>query len=63
MADVDKFTGQMTPDDVETCCKKFNIKKFKALIAMYHGGSPLNAEKFYKLKKYKFIFIEDLVML
>ena len=27
---------------------------------MYHGGSPLNAEKFYKLKKkYKFIFIED----
>ena len=60
LADVDKFTGQMTPDDVETCCKKFNIKKFKALIAMYHGGSPLNAEKFYKLKKkYKFIFIED----
>ena len=60
LADVDKFTGQMTPDDVETCCKKFNIKKFKALIAMYHGGSPLNAKKFYKLKKKdKFIFIED----
>jgi dTDP-4-amino-4,6-dideoxygalactose transaminase len=60
LADVDKLTGQMTPDDVITCCKKFNIKKFKALISMYHGGSPLNAEKFHKLKKkYKFIFIED----
>ena len=60
LADVDKFTGQMTPEDVKRCCKKFKIKKFKALIAMYHGGCPLNAEKFYDLKKkYKFVFIED----
>ncbi len=60
LADVDKLTGQMSPEDVEKCCKKFSIRSFKALINMYHGGCPLNADKFYKLKKkYKFIFIED----
>ena len=51
LADVDKLTGQMSPEDVEKCCKKFSIRSFKALISMYHGGCPLNADKFYKLKK------------
>ena len=28
LADVDKYTGQMRPQDVEDCCKRFGIKKF-----------------------------------
>ena len=51
MADVDKSTGQMTPDDIEVCCKKFKLKNVKALVVMYNGGYPQNADKFYKLKK------------
>lgn len=60
LADVDKFTGQMTPDDIENCCKKFKIKKTKAILAMYNGGYPLNAEKYIKFKKkLKCFIIED----
>tara|TARA_B100000963_G_C22629391_1_gene674083 strand:+ start:11 stop:1159 length:1149 start_codon:yes stop_codon:yes gene_type:complete len=60
LADVDKSTGQMTPDDVVDCCKKFKLKNIKALIVMYNGGYPQNADKFYKLKKkYGFKIIED----
>ena len=29
LADVDKNTGQMTPNNVKECIKKFNIKKLK----------------------------------
>jgi len=60
LADVDKQTGQMRPDDVLNCCKKFKIKKVKAIIVMYNGGNPINSDQFYKLKK-KFgcIIIED----
>ena len=60
LADVDKSTGQMTPDDIEVCCKKFKLKNVKALVVMYNGGYPQNADKFYKLKKkYGFKIIED----
>lgn len=60
LADVDKLTGQMRPEDVENCCKKFKIKKFKVLIVMYNGGYPQNAEKFKSFKKkYKCLIIED----
>ena len=38
LADVDKSTGQMTPDDIEVCCKKFKLKNVKALVVMYNGG-------------------------
>ena len=51
LADVDKSSGQMTPNDVEDCCKKFKLKNVKALVVMYNGGYPQNADKFYKLKK------------
>ena len=51
LADVNKETGQMHPEHVEECCKKFNIKKVKAIIVMYNGGYPHNAKKFIKLKK------------
>ena len=59
-ADVDKYTGQMSPKNLEDCIKKNKIKKIKAIITMHNGGNPANAELFYKLKKkYKFIIIED----
>ena len=51
LADVNPTTGQMTPNDVVNCCKKFKLKKFKLLVLMYNGGYPLNADKFKKLKK------------
>ena len=60
LVDVDKYTGQITPDKIEKCIKKNRLKKIKALIVMYLGGFPENAEKFYKLKsKYNFFIIED----
>ena len=60
LADVNKNTGQMSPQNVEDCCKKFNIKKLKAIIVMYNGGYPENAEKFINLKKkYNCYIIED----
>ena len=58
--DVDKFTGQITPEKVKECCVKNKIKKFKALIIMYNGGYPLNAENYQNLKKkYNCFIIED----
>ncbi len=60
LSDVDKYTGQMSPKNVEDCCKKFNLKKVKAIIVMYNSGYPQNAEKFLKLKKkFKAYIIED----
>jgi UDP-4-amino-4,6-dideoxy-L-N-acetyl-beta-L-altrosamine transaminase len=60
LADVDRLTGQMTPSDVDDCCKKFKLKNIKALVVMYNAGYPQNADKFYKLKaKYGFKIIED----
>ena len=51
LADVDKFTGQMTPQDLENCRKNFSIKKIKAVILMYNGGYPQNADKFLAFQK------------
>lgn len=60
LADVDSITGQMTPQNVIDCCSKFNLKKVKAVITMYHGGYPDNAENFIKIKSFfKCIIIED----
>ena len=50
-ADVDPFTAQMTPDNLEECIKKNKLKKIKAVVTMYNGGKPNNALEFYKLKK------------
>ena len=59
-ADVDPFTAQMTPDNLEECIKKNKLKKIKAVVTMYNGGKPNNALEFYKLKKkYSFYLIED----
>ena len=51
LADVDPVTGQMTPQNVIDCCKKFKINKIKIIVVMYHTGYPLNADKFKKIKK------------
>ena len=51
LADVNQNTGQMSPDHVDECCKKYNLKKVKALIVMYNGGFPENAGNFRKFKK------------
>ena len=59
LTDVDKYTGQMRPIDLENCIKKFKIKKIKAVITMYMGGFPENIVNFYNLKKkYGFYIIE-----
>lgn len=59
-ADVDKFNGQMTPHNLESCIKKYKLKKIKAVVSMYNGGNPNNSKSFFKLKKkYKFTLIED----
>ena len=60
LVDVDKDTGQMTPDAVTECIKKNKIKDISALIVMYNGGYPEFSKKFYDLKKrFKFYIIED----
>ena len=60
LADVDSLSGQMTPQDVVNCCKKFNLKNVKAIIVMYNAGYPSNAELFYKFKnKLNCYIIED----
>jgi dTDP-4-amino-4,6-dideoxygalactose transaminase len=59
-ADVDKFTGQMTPKTLLACIKKNKLKKIKAILTMYMGGYPENVLEFYKIKKkYKCFLIED----
>ena len=60
LADVNKYTGQMSPNDIVKCCQKNNIKKIKAILTMYNGGYPQNAEKFFYLKKkFNCYIIED----
>ena len=51
LADVDKHTGQMTPETLDQCIKKNKLKKIKLVITMYLGGYPENIYDFYKLKK------------
>ena len=60
LADVNKNTGQMSPEDVMECCKKYKLKKVKAILTMYNGGYPQNADNFiYLKKKLKCFVIED----
>jgi len=60
LVDVDKYTGQTTPNKVSEYIQKNKIKKIKALIVMYHGGYPEYSKKFYDIKKkYNFFIIED----
>ncbi len=60
LADVDKYTGQMTPKTLLECISINKIKKIKAIVVMYMGGYPENVVEFYKIKKkFKSYLIED----
>ncbi len=60
LSDVDEFTGQMTPENIVDCFKRFKLKKVKAILLMFNGGYPQNAEKFKKFKKkFTSYIIED----
>ena len=51
IADVDKNSGQMTPDGLINCIRKNKLKKIDLVVTMYNGGCPLNAKEFFRLKK------------
>ena len=53
LADVDKYTGQMTPETLFLCIKKNKLKKIKAVITMYLGGYRKMFMNFINLKKKK----------
>ena len=57
-ADVDKFTGRMTPETFKKCIKLNKIKKIKAVVVMHNAGSAEYFKEFFKLKKkYSFLLI------
>jgi UDP-4-amino-4,6-dideoxy-L-N-acetyl-beta-L-altrosamine transaminase len=60
LIDVDKYTGQITPNTVTECIRKNKIVNIKALVTMYNGGYPEYSKEFYDLKKkHNFSIIED----
>ena len=60
LVDVDPITGQMLPESLLKTIKQNKIKKIKAIVTMYLGGSPENVLSFYKIKKnFKCFLIED----
>ena len=60
LADVDKTTGQMTPNLLLDCIRNNKIKKIKLILTMYMGGYPENIFQFYKIKKkFSCLLIED----
>jgi dTDP-4-amino-4,6-dideoxygalactose transaminase len=60
LADVDPYTGQMTPKTLLECIKINKLKKIKAIVTMYLGGYPENVIEFYKIKKkFNCYLIED----
>jgi dTDP-4-amino-4,6-dideoxygalactose transaminase len=60
LADVDSFTGQMTPKTLLECIKKNKLNNIKVIITMYLGGFPENVLEFYKIKNFfKCFIIED----
>lgn len=59
-ADVDKFTGRMTPETFGECIKFNKIKKIKAVVIMHNAGLVEHFQEFFKLRKrYGFVLIED----
>ena len=59
-SDVDKNSGQMTPQKFEQCVKKNKLKKIKVFFTMHNSGFNNYAKEFFKLKKrYNCYLIED----
>ena len=59
-ADVDQYSGLITPQSITECINKNKLKKVDALFVMHHGGHVCDLEKINILKKkYKFYIIED----
>ena len=59
-ADVDKSTGQITPDTITECIKINKLKNIKAIVVQCMGGYPENSLEFFRLKnKLKCLLIED----
>ena len=48
LVDVDPITGQMLPESLLKTIKQNKIKKIKAIVTMYLGGSPENVHHFTK---------------
>lgn len=60
LVDVDPVNGQMSPDNLLKTVKQNKLKKIKAIVTMYLGGSPENVLSFYEIKKkLKCFLIED----
>jgi len=60
LADIDRKTGQMTPDSLKQCIKLNKLKKIKVILTMYMGGYPENIIEFNRLrKKHNSYLIED----
>ena len=60
LADVDKITGQVTPQSIEDCIKREKIKKLKCFVTMPLGGLVLNISGFNVIKnKFKCYWMED----
>ena len=51
LVDIDPRTGQITPDTIENCITRNNLKNIKCLVTIHLGGYLNNIEKTYKLKK------------
>ena len=45
-SDVDKLTGQATPELLDKCIKKNKLKKIKAFFVMYLGGASIDTFNF-----------------
>ena len=56
LVDVDPVNGQMSPDNLLKTVKQNKLKKIKAIVTMYLGGSPENVLSFYEIKKIKMFF-------
>ena len=51
LVDVDPINGQMSPENLLKTVKQNKLKKIKAIVTMYLGGSPENVLPFYEKKK------------
>ena len=56
-SDVDKNSGQMTPQKLEQCIKKNKLKKIKVFFTMHNSGYNNYAKEFFRLKRDLIVFL------